>query len=297
MSRRAVTGSHNAQGSSMGSFLNPTNGLRGAMVAKGQQPRNHMRDNQRELRMIQDKNRETREEASYPKPEPYKLSQFRNVEARVYKENDMPSRDDDSEQIKDFLPKGTSRLRQQELEMNGREARKQLEDKMEEAKYYANAKPTTPRKSAVPKSYETASLARPSRADFITRNKMAAVSSLPRFERDEGQADLHVEYGRVPEYLEERKTKWAEEKAEQERRRPDPSCPPGMMLMPEGERLDTLGTLVASREEALNQLRGMPMQIETQKQKKKQDYLEGKLREIENAIGIFSKTKVFITRN
>jgi hypothetical protein len=40
----------------------------------------------------------------------------------------------------------------------------------------------------------------------------------------------------------------------------------------------------------------MPFVVETPSQRKKQEALEAKLREIDNAIGIFSKEKVYVAK-
>ena len=101
---------------------------------------------------------------------------------------------------------------------------------------------------------------------------------------------------KVPTYLEQRKAQWEEEKEEVRRRAPDPNCPKGMCLMPEEERLDTLDTLYASRTDALKQLQAMPFVIETPSLKRKQQVLEGKLREIENALVLFNRPKVYIAK-
>jgi hypothetical protein len=64
--------------------------------------------------------------------------------------------------------------------------------------------------------------------------------------------------------------------------------------MPESERQSTLAVLQQSKEEALRQLRSLPFNVETPSQIKRQADLEGKLREIERAVGLFSKPKVFV---
>jgi len=134
---------------------------------------------------------------------------------------------------------------------------------MEEARYYAD-KPSTPRKPTVPKSYETANIAKPSGQDFIQRNRVKAIAAVPKnIHSDSNTNGKHGEYGRVPEYLEERKQRWAEEKEDKRRRQPDPNCPPGMCVMPEEERKDTLETLLRSKEEAQSQLRKFPIVVET----------------------------------
>ena len=108
---------------------------------------------------------------------------------------------------------------------------------------------------------------------------------------------IKTNYGKVPDYLQQRNAQWEEEKEERKRRAPDPNCPPGMKLMPESERLETLEVLHQSKTEAMKQLQAMPFVIETPSLKRKQSQLEDKLREIEHAIGLFSKTKVFVHLN
>ncbi|CAN0252114.1 unnamed protein product [Laminaria digitata] len=60
---------------------------------------------------------------------------------------------------------------------------------------------------------------------------------------DEGATFTHDSYGRVPEYLVSRQEEWEREAERRRAEAPDPSCPPGMKLMPEEERLKTLGLL------------------------------------------------------
>ena len=78
---------------------------------------------------------------------------------------------------------------------------------------------------------------------------------------------------------------------------PDPDCPKGMKLMPDEERLSTLENLQRSKAEVLQLLDKMPMVLETISARKKQEVFENKLKEIENAISIFKKPKVFIARD
>lgn len=288
---------YNQQHDSISAFISPENGFRGEQQKKGIQPKNHMKDNLKELRLTQSKIREQKEEAARPAKELYKLSQFKEVHSRVYQEND----DQQSRNIRrpslengDFLAKGMSEKRREAIANESRQARAELDQKMEEAKYFAD-RPTTPRKAAVPKSYETAELAPPTSADFINRNKVKAITMVSSKKNlHDDQPVRHEEFGRVPEYLEERKAKWADEQEEARRRLPDPSCPRGMCLMPEEERLNTLSVLTQSKAEAMALLRKLPFVIETPSQKKRQEALENKLREIDSALAIFSKPKVYV---
>jgi hypothetical protein len=173
----------------------------------------------------------------------------------------------------------------------------ELERKLAEARAISE-QPLTPRKSSVPKATETAKLAPRSNADFIERNRVKALAMVPRQRAEKYEEDaIHEEYGRVPSYLEQRKAKWEEEKEEARRRAPDPNCPPGMTLMPEEERLNTLEVLHKSRQEAMRQLQALPFVLETPSLKRKQAMLEEKLREIDSAVAIFSKQKVFVARD
>lgn len=278
----------------MSNFLNHDDGYRSQQIKKGIQPKDHMRDNLRELKLTQLAMRDKREEENRPAKELYKLSQFKDVESRLYDTSERLNNRRPSMENKDFLSKGVSENRREQLAIESRAARLELERKMEEAKHFSAALPTTPRKQSIPKVM--AEIAAPSNTDWVSRNKVKAMTMMANHRDSEGgdRAERHEEFGRVPEYLEERKARWAEEESEKRRRMPDPNCPPGMCLMPEAERQSTLQTLQQSKAEALNQLRRMPFVVETPSQKKKQEYLEAKLREIDGAIGIFSKDKVYV---
>jgi hypothetical protein len=256
-----------------------------------------MKENVRELRQAQREQRDKREEESRPPKELYKLSQFKDVESRLYATTDRLNRRPSMEG-KEFLTRGVSESRRDQLALEQRMKRLELERSIEEAKHYSSAaQPVSPRKPEVPK--EKAQLAPPSNADFISRNKVKAmtmVASRPHSDGKSSGTALHEEFGRVPEYLEERKARWAEEQSEKRRNAPDPNCPPGMCLMPDAERRNTLQVLQTSREEALAQLRRLPFVIETPSQVKRQEMLESKLREIDNAVGIFSKEKVYVAK-
>ena len=282
---------------SMSNFLNHDDGYRAQQLKKGIQPKDHMKENMRELRQTQVVMRDKKDEESRPAKELYKLSQFKDVESRLYEASERQTGRRPSMENKEFLSKGVSENRRDKLAIESRMQRLELEKKMEEAKHFSSAKPTTPRKQSL--HTETAALAPPSNTDFVSRNKVKALTMVAptrgNSEKDRGDV-RHEDFGRVPEYLEERKARWAEEESERRRRAPDPNCPPGMCLMPESERLGTLEVLQKSKNEALDQLRRMPFVIGTPTQKKRQEFLEAKLREIDNAIGIFSKDKVYVAK-
>lgn len=297
--RRAAP--YNHQKDSIAEYLCPADGYRGRLSKKGIQPKNHMKDNLKELRSAQDRMRMKREEDAVPQKPLYKLAQFQGVESRLYniptsgKENSYQRRssDDSADNEKAFLTRGQSELRREEIMREKRAIRAEVDRQLEEERLLAEQL-DTPRKAPAPKRNEIAQLKPPSNADFITRNKLTAMTLEPQRRGSQDEIHRHEEFGRVPQYLEERKAQWQEEEDERRRRMPDPDCPAGMMLMSEEERRGTLSVLEQSREEAMQQLRRLPFVIETPSMRKKQEMLENKLREIDRALGIFSKPKVYV---
>lgn len=268
-------------------FLCPDNGYRGSMKRQGKPLKDHMKDNKSTIKDLQLKNREARIAASAPPKELYKLGQFKEIAARVYDED---NHNNENAENANFLTKGVSQVRREEIKRNSRQMRAELEKKMEEARNTAD-RPPTPSKGPTPKSNETAKLAPRSNADWVGRNKVKAITMMPPSAVDEEEPVKHAEFGTVPSYLQERKLEWEMEKVELQKRMPDPNCPKGMRLMPQDERVQTLEILLKSKDEAIKQLAKMPFIIETPSLRRKHGELEAKLREIESAIDLFSKQR------
>ena len=291
----SMRGSGN-QRSSIADLIAPTDGHRGEMLRRGQKIKDHMKENVMIMREAEARSRDLRELARQPEKELYKLAQFRDVSARVFEEKPESNRMTRQASDGDFLQKGVAERRREDHALEGRIKRAELDRKMDDARHLAD-RPSTPRKNSVPKATDLAKLDDRSNADFITRNKVKAVSMVPNQVVDKASgAARHQNFGKVPNYLEQRKAQWEEEKEEIRRRAPDPNCPKGMCLMSEEERLDTLDVLRASKVEALKQLQALPFVIETPSLIRKQQLLENKLREIENALNLFNKPKVYIAK-
>lgn len=262
------------------------------MERKGIQPRDHMKDNRSHLRAAQLKNREEREERERGEKEAYKLSQFRDVAPRVYEAPSTSRTVQRNESV--FLMRNASERRREELAEESRECRRLVEEQLEESRRFAQEQNEAEnRKASVPRADERAHMAPRSNADFIAKNRKEARRLCPPSAVAEESAK-HQEYGRVPGYLKNRKEEWAYAEEERRRNAPDPNCPPGMCLMPEQERMDTLRTLQTSKTDCTNQLERMPFVIETPSMKRRQEDLESKLREIDRAIEVFSKPKVYV---
>ena len=136
-----------------------------------------------------------------------------------------------------------------------------------------------------------------SNENFVSRNRKGAQETQLKPEAaaatsPKGGKALHEDFGKMPNYLLKRRQEWDEEEDVRQANMPDKDCPPGMSLMPEGERLETLAVLTRSQETAKDTLRRMPLVIETQGQVRRKNELDAKLKEIEDAIVIFSREKV-----
>jgi Calmodulin-binding len=264
------------------------------MIRKGKGVKDHMKENVLNMREAEARSREQRELARIPEKELYKLAQFRDVGARVFEEPKTDSARRPSTEG-DFLTRGNAEKRREDLAMEGRIKRAELEKKMEDARNLADMT-STHRKATVPKATEVGKLAERTNSNYIVKNKVSAITMSHPVAEKVSTSGKHQDFGKVPEYLEQRKAQWEEEKEEIRRRKPDPNCPAGMMLMPEEERLDTLEILKASKVEALKQLQALPFVIETPSLIRKQSMLENKLQEIDNAMNLFNKPKVYIAR-
>ncbi|CAN0203567.1 unnamed protein product, partial [Ectocarpus sp. 4 AP-2014] len=99
------------------------------------------------------------------------------------------------------------------------------------------------RKEAVPRAGDVAQLAPRSDRDFVAANRMQAAEMKAKDVSERDTTFTHDSYGRVPEYLVSRQEQWEREAERRKAEAPDPSCPPGMKLMPEEERLQTLRQL------------------------------------------------------
>ncbi|NWX91355.1 ENKD1 protein, partial [Nothoprocta pentlandii] len=100
--------------------------------------------------------------------------------------------------------------------------------------------------------------------------------------------------GHVPQYLLQRKELWRRQLEERQRNLPDPDTPPGHTLMPEQQRLETLGNLKQSQEQLVKDLVMLPVRTDTLSIQKRRMELERKLSQIEEALKIFTRPKVFI---
>ncbi|XP_056150217.1 enkurin domain-containing protein 1 [Lampris incognitus] len=134
--------------------------------------------------------------------------------------------------------------------------------------------------------------------DFINYNARAAgKTALRRCKSLTNLRDKPVPSavkGQVPQYLEERKEQWRREAEERRRNIPDPTVPAGHTLMPESERQTTLQSLQKSHQSLVGELLSLPVRTDTLSIRSRRADLDRKLSEMEEAIKIFSRDKVYV---
>nr|XP_056718806.1 enkurin domain-containing protein 1 [Euleptes europaea] len=146
-----------------------------------------------------------------------------------------------------------------------------------------------------------------SKVDFVSHNAQNAKRAYLRRSRSlqsltdvlEQKRKEQEEYdsrqkGHVPRYLLERKDHWRREAEERRRNLPDPATPQGHSLMPESQRVETLNNLKQSQEQLLKDLLLLPLRADTLNLQSRRVGLEKKLSQVEEALKIFSRPKVFI---
>ena len=103
-----------------------------------------------------------------------------------------------------------------------------------------------------------------------------------------------ADYGKVPAYILARKEEMQKEVEQRKLEEANRDIPPGMIRMSEEDRLKTLALLAENKEKIEDQIRRLPLRIETLSQKEKQQTLFTKIQEIDDAVKVFSRTPVYI---
>ncbi|KFQ76088.1 Enkurin domain-containing protein 1, partial [Phaethon lepturus] len=260
-------------------------------------PKDHEKENVRRIKEIQKKckEKERAQEHSQPKPVKalWKSQKYENVESKVKAKLQESSPSPNPEALK-FL-RAYSRCGP------GIKPCRPLSPRL--ARMKAGADTEAPEALGT----ETKMQVEGKSIDFIKHNaRNAKRAPLRRSQSLQALAELleqkhreQEEYnakqkGHVPQYLLERKELWRRQMEERLRNLPDPDTPPGHAMMPEGQRLETLSDLKQSQEQLIKDLVMLPVRADTLSMQKRREELERKLSQIEEAIKIFSRPKVFI---
>ncbi|CAF0932528.1 unnamed protein product [Rotaria sordida] len=100
--------------------------------------------------------------------------------------------------------------------------------------------------------------------------------------------------GLVPNYIEKIKEKRDQDAYQTFVNTPDPDCPLGHVKVDNNQRVSTLAQLQSNRVELEKKLGHLPIRNDTVTLRRTKEYIEKKIVELDEAIQIFSKPKVFI---
>ena len=164
---------------------------------------------------------------------------------------------------------------------------------------YSPSPSSSPLYSARSSASSSASVsARATPKNFIAANALSVIHTLPPPPPPPAVTPaelLHASFGRTPAYLVARKEEAEERKKQVVEERKARAVPAGMRRVDEDERQATLARL---REEGVvveRAIMALPLRCETVSRRRQKDELERKMKDIEEAITLFSKKVVYIT--
>jgi hypothetical protein len=289
--------SYAAQKDHITELLSPTNGYRGNLLRRGVKPKDHEKENRRNIRRMQ----ESREEGMSPMAKPaFKMRCFQEVRSRVFETENQPAT------AKSFLRRGEGKLSKEAQ-------RAPVDGGRREATTKSRRRLTKP---PVPRQNEWMELAPRSTTNHIRGNihqvlyndeeepkagathQAAAPPSPPGAKSTRTKSPAAKSSpGEVPKYLQLRMQEMAEAEAlRKDRERQENEAPPGLKLMSKKEQRETLAVLQKSRAETQRQLTAMPLDLSTPRRQRRKGELETKLLEIEQAICVFQNPQVFVQR-
>uniref|UniRef100_A0A3P8WU04 Enkurin domain containing 1 n=1 Tax=Cynoglossus semilaevis TaxID=244447 RepID=A0A3P8WU04_CYNSE len=136
--------------------------------------------------------------------------------------------------------------------------------------------------------------------DFIRHNARAAgKAGLRRSQsltnlRDKPVPSAYDRHQMLQHLLEERKEQWRREAEERRKNAPDPTIPSGHTMMSESERQETLKSLKETHRSLVTELLSIPLKADNLSVRSRRAHLDCRLSEIEEAIKIFSRDKVYV---
>ncbi|XP_078095446.1 enkurin domain-containing protein 1 [Mustelus asterias] len=265
---------------------------------KKKEPRDHEKENVRRMREIQKKCREKDQERELSGPKPvkalWKSQKYESIPSKVMaqlQESSPPQHSESQRYLKAHSRCGSGICPKRSLspsppkpescaeDLRNTDANTEIQVKGVNIDFVRHNAQNA-RRMPVRRSKSLQSL-----ADVLDRKEK------------EQQEYISKNKGQLPQYLIERRNQWSKEAEEQRKNIPDPSMPPGHTRMPENERLETLNSLQQTQKELTKQLLMFPVRVDTIGMRNRRTDLERKLAEIEEAIKIFSRPKVFIKTN
>lgn len=121
-----------------------------------------------------------------------------------------------------------------------------------------------------------------------------ALDSIARQKEEQHEKWKQTTMGTMPKYLQQLREAKEREERERLRSMPDPDQPDGHRLMPADEQRQTLELLRKSHKELQSKLASLPVRSDTLRLRSAKEEIESRLAEVEEAIKIFSRPKVFV---
>ncbi|KAH7821537.1 putative Calmodulin-binding [Monocercomonoides exilis] len=282
------------------SFLDPVTDSRDALKRKGIRPKDYAKENREKLQRKEQELRSKRMQDEWEKENtvPWKLKEFRDVGPRVSAEPRLPPPEsrgsgvDSSSSIRKGQASSATSSYRKPISSAMPGPRHVVYDEFDEAyeKEFGGRKEESISHLTGMRGQRSGVSAAPKGVRGAPQPKVASKQSSSAV----GDArSLNPSFGKVPEYLEQRKRL---KEAEDNLRRieEETAAPPGLVLLSEEERLDTLMNLHAAREDVNTQINKLPIAVKTQASEKRRLELEDRLKEIDENIKAFSKEKVYI---
>ncbi|KAJ3102140.1 succinate dehydrogenase complex, subunit B [Phlyctochytrium planicorne] len=153
---------------------------------------------------------------------------------------------------------------------------------------------TSPASSSTPSLSSSAASSRPSSSSGSISSSTSNKRNFIRHNAEMARQPV-LRVGEIE--LQYRKMEWAEREKERLLTLEAEKIPRGMTVVPEDERRETLRLLMEHERSLVKELSRFSLVIESMRQKKKKAELEERLREVENAIEMFSRPKVYLHRD
>ncbi len=158
-----------------------------------------------------------------------------------------------------------------------------------------------PKKIPVNKSNDNGIILKKNNKNFIEENKQKIIKGeipkkipVNKSNDKSSQNNFHKDFGKTPQYLKNMKIEAEKKKELDILKKEQEKYPKGTRLLSEEERMFTLNKLLESKKEIENLLAKLPITLNSQAAKNKQEELYKKLDEMDKAIATFSKKKVFV---
>merc|ERR1719203_523538 len=254
------------------------------MEQRGIKPKNHHRDNIKNIRRIQaEAKQQELDEIKKTQRANRKNPKFTKIDSKLKQTMNSQPAARTNKASTNFVAQNKSKIQSSSA----------LNKKAKSAT--AKRKPAIPTREQIQAQRPGSVEMKEEPTDFVARNKRNGKEMARKpAEKAEHKFVDKADYGKVPDYMvqfrleKEAKARAAVEAAERAK------IPPGMRKMTEDERADTLRILAENKKEVMDSIKALPLVIETPSMVRYQGNLNKKMKEIEDTIRIFQKPTVFV---